>query len=957
MNQQSTTLEQEYLQLHQSLGHIHPDRMQLMVQQGTIPNKFRRCRLPFCAACAYGKSTRKPWRSHSSNNDEESAHPQRPGECISVNQLISPTPGFIAQMSGTLTTQRYKCATIFVDQYSGFSFVWIQRSTSVKDTLAVKRAFERYATANGITIRHYHADNGVFKAHDWVANCHAQRQSMSYAAVGAHYQNGVAERRIRVLQDMTRTQLLHAQERWPQAISAYLWPYALCIANDEWNNAPNPRDSARLTPLQRFTGSTVQRNIRHSTPFGCPAYVLTTELQSRLPFHKWKSRANVGIYLGKSPLHARNVALLMDCHSSRVSPQYHVKFDAAFDTVRQDPLHCTWMTKAGFIRAPSHPKENMDSKPTLSLANPPQSDMSTLNQVHPSYDQTISAFCVTASEPEFVIYDPPLDNEPITVMKAQADPDTMYLHQAMKEPDHAKFSEAMQKEIHDQMANGNFELIPRSKVPHNATILNTVWQMKRKRDLRTGAITKYKARLNINGSRMVKGRDYDLTYAPVATWNAIRLVLIMILLNKWHTVQLDYVLAFPQAPINRALYMQVPKGMTVPSGNPKDYVLQIKRNVYGQKQAARVWNQYLVGKLTSPTIGFTQSRFDECVFYKKDMIYILYTDNSIIAGSDKQAIDQTISAIKKSGLDITIEGDIRDFLGINITRHKDSYEMTQSQLIKSILNELHLSKENVKPKDIPMASSCILHRHSTSQPFDHSFNYRSLIGKLNYLEKATRLDLSYSVHQCARFSADPKVEHGAAVKWIGRYLAGSIAKGIHMTPDRSCGLEVHVDADFVGNWDPADVSNVDTAKSRHGYCLTYAGCPICWKSQLQPHIALSSSESEYIGLSCALREAIPAIHLLEEMETHGLLRLPARTKIHCKVFEDNVGALEMAREHKYRPRTKHMHIKYHHFRSYVESRQISIHHIGTHDQFADIMLTKPLPLDSFSKHRLTLMGW
>ena len=130
-----------------------------------------------------------------------------------------------------------------------------------------------------------------------------------------------------------------------------------------------------------------------------------------------------------------------------------------------------------------------------------------------------------------------------------------------------------------------------------------------------------------------------------------------------------------------------------------------------------------------------------------------------------------------------------------------------------------------------------------------------------------------------------------------------------MIPDKSRGLEVHVDADFVGNWDPADANNSETAKSRHGYCITYAGCPICWKSQLQPHIALSSSESEYIGLSCALREAIPIMRLLDEMATHELLPTAPQTRIHCKVFEDNIGALEMAREHKYRPRTKHNHDK------------------------------------------------
>ena len=954
----TSKLEQEYLTIHNSLGHIHPDRMQLMVQQGTLPAKFKKCRLPFCASCAFGKATRKPWRSHSASNKDESLRPQRPGECISVDQLISPTPGLIAQMSGKLTTQRYTCATIYVDQYSGYSYVWIQRTTSVEDTLKGKHAFERFANHNGISIRHYHADNGIFRAKDWVQDCHTQQQTLSYAAVGAHHQNGVAERRIRVLQDMTRTQLLHAQSKWPSAINAFLWPYALRIANDEWNFAPNPRDAAKLSPIQRFTNTKVQRNVQHAAPFGCPAYVLTSELQARLPFHKWKSRANVGIYLGKSPLHARNVALIMDRNSGRVSPQYHVKFDKEFDTVKE-PLPCSWMNKAGFVRAIStkhSPKvDGATSLPTQEPTTAPLTvESSIVSTITGSYDplnHITETYNDDILSSEYDAYDGSL-----IAMKAQSDPDTMYHHQAMREPDHCEFTKAMDKEIKDQMDNGNFILLHKSKVPKNSTILNAVWQMKRKRDIRTGTITKYKARLNIDGSKMVKGRDYDLTYAPVATWNAIRLVLTMVLLNQWHTVQLDYVLAFPQAPINRELYMRIPTGMQVPQGNKSDYVLQLKRNVYGQKQAARVWNQYLSAKLTSSDIGFTQSKFDECVFYKKNMIYILYTDDSIIAGSNKQEIDKTIALIRQAGLDITIEGDIQDFLGINITRQNDTYNLTQPQLINSILRDLHLDNATTKPKDVPMASSRILHRHATSKRFDGSFNYRSVVGKMNYLEKASRPDLSYSVHQCARFSADPSIEHGAAIKWIGRYLKGTSQHGTIMKPNKHRGLEVHVDADFVGNWDPEDVANVDTAKSRHGYCITYAGCPICWKSQLQPHIALSSSESEYIGLSSALREAIPIMNLLTEMAHHQLLPSPAQTTIHCKVFEDNIGALEMAREHKFRPRTKHMHIKYHHFRSYVDSKQISIHHIGTDDQYADI-LTKPLPYHTFSRHRKTMMGW
>ena len=99
----------------------------------------------------------------------------------------------------------------------------------------------------------------------------------------------------------------------------------------------------------------------------------------------------------------------------------------------------------------------------------------------------------------------------------------------MKEPDRAEFKKAMQKEVDDQMANGNFSLVKRSSVPKGKAILPAVWQMKRKRDIRTRQIKKHKAHLNIDGSRMKHGEHYDLTYAPVASWTSIHTLTIMAL--------------------------------------------------------------------------------------------------------------------------------------------------------------------------------------------------------------------------------------------------------------------------------------------------------------------------------------------------------------------------------------------------------------------------------------------
>ena len=128
------------------------------------------------------------------------------------------------------------------------------------------------------------------------------------------------------------------------------------------------------------------------------------------------------------------------------------------------------------------------------------------------------------------------------------------------------------------------------------------------------------------------------------------------------------------------------------------------------------------------------------------------------------------------------------------------------------------------------------------------------------------------------------------------------------------------------------------------------------KSKLQTEIALSTTKAEYIGLSYALREVIPLMELLKEMKEKGFDVRNHKVKFHCRVFEDNSGAIEMALVQKWRPRTKHLATKLHHFRSYVNSGEISVHKIDASLQPADV-LTKPLNSELLKHHRKTIMGW
>jgi hypothetical protein len=127
---------------------------------------------------------------------------------------------------------------------------------------------------------------------------------------------------------------------------------------------------------------------------------------------------------------------------------------------------------------------------------------------------------------------------------------------------------------------------------------------------------------------------------------------------------------------------------------------------------------------------------------------------------------------------------------------------------------------------------------------------------MKFLEKSTLLDLVYSVHQCARFSSDPRDSHATAVKRIGKYLLAWKDKGLILSP-KDHSFDCWVDADFVGNWGRVN-ADVDpsTAESRTGFIITYAACPIVWASKLHTRVALSTAESEYNPTSASLREVI-----------------------------------------------------------------------------------------------------
>jgi hypothetical protein len=218
-----------------------------------------------------------------------------------------------------------------VDHYSRLRCVHLQINDSFVETVAAKCAFKSFAAKNSIKIQHYHCNNGQSSNNALKQACHEQRQQFTFCGVNAHFQNGIVQQAIHNLLESARKQLLHACTCWLQAVHFALWSYALHNATLLHNCLPVLEDGT--SRLELFSSIRVGCNIKHVHTFGCPVFALQNALASGNQLPQWSPCACLGINLGPSPIHARNVYLVLNLITGYVSPQYHCHFDNFFETM------------------------------------------------------------------------------------------------------------------------------------------------------------------------------------------------------------------------------------------------------------------------------------------------------------------------------------------------------------------------------------------------------------------------------------------------------------------------------------------------------------------------------------------------------------------------------------------------------------------------------------------------
>jgi hypothetical protein len=849
-----TRAQRKLLRWHYRLGHLNFNEVKRLSSVGELPDKIGDVDNPICPACQYGKGHHRsvPDDGHITAGD------LIPGACVSVDQFVSPTPGRLFTSAGKEPIRRkYTCATIFVDHASKFTHVEFQTTASAEVTVQAKETFERIAATHNVRVRHYHCDNGVFNSDEWKEHANQRHQGLSYSSVGAHHQNGVAERMIRTIVSRARTMLLHATGLWPDVIYTALWPSATKYAVDLHNSL---RRNNSMSPSELFSKSKDHASrAPDMRTWGCPVYVLDAKLQDGVKLPKWDPRTRRGAFLGWSAQHASNAALVLNINTGHISPQYHVVFDDDFGTVKatENAVPPEWpglyrssrysATDVDFVvdshwRAPTqlhHPNANAEITPahipapiqhatgppppdhpasnnhaglrrSQCLQPPPTANKASTDPLlrdffnsdaykldNTSYTSQLYAYLTQVTANPFT--GSTTSYHPFAFAAKKRDPDTPYYHEAMASEDSEGFCKAMDLEIQQLTAKGVWTPIKRTQVK-GQQVLQSIWAFKRKR-YPDGRVRKLKARICLRGD--LQEQVFE-TFAPVVSWATVRLLLISSVILNLHTRQIDFVNAFCQAPIETPMYMELPIGYGVQGHiNSNDYVLKLNKSLYGAREAPRTWYDYLRKGLLAR--GFKQSALDPCLFIHKDMVLLLYVDDACIFCRDSKKVDDMLQSL---GIDYELEdeGDVAAYLGIQINVNADgTVTMFQEGLIKKVISALGLDESSPKPTP---AVAPPLGKALDDSPCSGNLSYSSIIGMMLYLSSNTRPDIAFAVNQCARFSSNPKQCHELALKRIGRYLMGSSDKGLILRPttDR-IQVDCYVDADFAGLWNAEDVQS------------------------------------------------------------------------------------------------------------------------------------------------------
>jgi transposase InsO family protein len=504
--------------------------------------------------------------------------------------------------------------------------------------------------------------------------------------------------------------------------------------------------------------------------------------------------------------------------------------------------------------------------------------------------------------------------------------DPFTFKEAMESPDAEDWQQACQYELDALAKLKVWTLVDR---PINRKAVKNRWVFKKK------ANGTFRARLVAKGFTQLEGVDFDETFSPVARFESLRLLLALATLEDWEIHQMDVKSAFLHGELEEEIYMEQPVGFI--TAGQEDKVCLLQKALYGLKQASRAWNLQFHGVLTE--LGFTRTYSDAGVYVYHhreggdSLFVILYVDDITILGSSLHKINDLKKSLS-SRYEMTDLGEIQSYLGVNITRDRANRTMmiNQTDYICGVVERFGMTDANPVYTPLPAGVEAHLVKFEDQASTSEIKKYQQLIGSLLYAQIGSRPDISFAVARLSQFASNPSPQHLRLAKYVLSYL--------NTTKDLQLRYAGGTSGDGLVGYADSSWGDQEDKHSTSGYVFLLANAPISWCMRKQKTVAQSTTEAEYMSICDASNQAQWYRTFLKELG----YEVTSPISLHC----DNKGAVDLALNPVTGRRSKHISIKYHAIREYVETGVVNLVRTPTGEMLAD-GLTKSLARAPFDQ--------
>ncbi|POW08045.1 hypothetical protein PSTT_07776 [Puccinia striiformis] len=850
-------------------GFAQPTSMAVgLLIQASLPFAIDIKKTHACNACMGGKIARLPFNSHFKPT-------KAPLEVVHADLVgpISPATNGGARYFLTI-----------VDQHTGFIHTVILKEKS-QATEAIRAYKIFHGKQTGCTIKKLVSDGGGEFCNNTLEQLledEGIRHNVSPPYTPQN--NGLAERANRTILDMTRCLMLQAN------LSPEWWGEAVKTATATTNCLPSLSKS-RKSPIELFFNTTPNLNLFR--PFGCRVWAVKPK---QFRDNKFGSNSWEGVLLGYGNDYSSYK--IFCCEDRQIRIVKHAHFDETTFPVCAATNQS--LTRSGNGKLPNfnsggilpfEEEENVfKSAEQMEEGDAEQGEEEEMDQIADRLKAVRElSEGIRETSPIEKHNAPELDGGRLIIggidernilpgrrERKQAFTVTVSIEpknhkQAMNCDEHLRWKEAELKEINNMKKHDVW--IVRVRVASDDPIPAT-WAYRKKLGSENEVI-EFKARICAQGFQQTFGLNFEAKYAPTGKPASLRYLLSFAVNMGLRIHQLDVRSAFLTCPLEDKVTLLPPPGLDCPPNS----VLELKKAIYGLKQAPLVWYKRLSTYLKS--IGF-------------QILMILLS-----------AVIQVLKMEIEKEFDIKYPGEAVFLLGMNIERFSTGLQINQTQYIERKLNECDLASE-----------------HPASCPL----NPREHLKKATAAEIVTfnKLDINYR----ALYLENPGIKHYYAAVQVFRYLIGTKNVGLTYVKEIGAPFQAFVNSDW-GNCP-------DTRRSTTGFVVLIGKHLINWKSSKQSTISLSTTEAEYKVLSDLGRDLAWFASLSNETQIFPGLQ-------NIKVNVDNRAAIDLAKSETSQNsfRTKHMDIRLHFVRELLDIKLIKIEYVKTTENSADY-LTKPV---------------